>query len=80
MGDIQAPLTPKHANPAAIKQELARHIGSITPLPEGKRNSIRYKGKWTLLGYGDGAEGAARTILPTLEIAVPFEGVFGRAA
>ncbi|MFZ3201345.1 MAG: hypothetical protein WA175_09345 [Candidatus Acidiferrales bacterium] len=42
MGDIRALLTGKHASPAAVRQELARHIDSITLLPDGKGDAIRY--------------------------------------
>jgi hypothetical protein len=55
MGDIRGLLAGKHANPAIVRQELARHIDSITLLPEGEE--IRYKGQWKLLGCTDGAEG-----------------------
>jgi hypothetical protein len=61
MGGIRALLTGKHANPAAIRQELACHIDSITLVPEGKGNSIRYKGNWKLLGDRECAEGQNRT-------------------
>jgi hypothetical protein len=50
MGDIRAPLTGKHANPVAVRQELARHIEAITLLPEGKGDAFRYKCAWKLLG------------------------------
>jgi hypothetical protein len=37
-------------------RELAKHIGTITLLPEGE--SVQYKGKWELLGGNiSGAEG-----------------------
>jgi hypothetical protein len=80
VGDIRALLTARHANPAAVSQELARHIDSITLLPEGKGNLIRYKGNWKLLGDRECAEGAVRSIVDMSEISVPFEGVFRRAA
>jgi hypothetical protein len=44
---------------------------------------IRYRGDWKILGPRNtsGAEGAVRSILPNLhEIALPFAGVFKRAA
>ena len=80
LGDIRALLTGKHAIPAVVRQELTRHIESITLLPDGE--AVKYKGQWRLLGsgYRDGAEGMVCTVLPTSEIAVTFEGVFRRAA
>lgn len=57
VGDIRTLFTGKHANPAVIRQELARHIDSITLLPDGKGDEIRYKGEWKLLGDIGGAEG-----------------------
>jgi hypothetical protein len=55
VGDIRGLLAGKHANTFRVRQELARHIDSITLLPEGE--SIRYKGQWKLLGEGRCAEG-----------------------
>ncbi len=59
--DIRAVVAGKHGNPAAVRAELARHIESITLLPEGDGRQIRYKGSWKLLGDTDGAEGQNRT-------------------
>jgi site-specific DNA recombinase len=55
LGDIRQLLTGKHSNTLGVRQELARHIDSITPMPDG--DGIRYKGEWKLLGNRDGAEG-----------------------
>ncbi|MGC2506629.1 MAG: hypothetical protein WA369_08215 [Candidatus Acidiferrales bacterium] len=55
IGDIRELLAGKRAKPAIVRQELARHIDSITLYPEGEQ--VRYKGAWKLLGYTDGAEG-----------------------
>ena len=55
LGDIRQLLTGKHSNTLSVRQELARHIDSITLMPDG--DGIRYKGEWKLLGYRDGAEG-----------------------
>ncbi len=57
LGDIRTLLAGKHANPSAVRQELQRHIDVITLLPDGKGDSIRYKGKWKLLGDRECAEG-----------------------
>ena len=59
--DIRALVAGKYGNPAAVRAELARHIESITLLPEGDGRQIRYKGSWKLLGDTDGAEGQNRT-------------------
>jgi site-specific DNA recombinase len=61
--DVRALLTSKHANPAAIRQELSAHIDAITLLPDGKGDSVRYRGKWAILGsgYREYAEGQNRT-------------------
>jgi site-specific DNA recombinase len=61
VGDIRGLLASKHANPAAIRQELARHIDVITLSPTGKGDAISYKGKWKLLGDRGCAEGQNRT-------------------
>jgi site-specific DNA recombinase len=61
MQDIRVLLASKHANPAAIRQELARHIDTITLSPDGKKDSVRYKGSWKLVGYRECAEGQNRT-------------------
>jgi site-specific DNA recombinase len=55
LGDIRELLSGKHSNTFAVRQELARHVDSITLLPDG--DAIRYKGKWKLLRDRDGAEG-----------------------
>ncbi|HLV96632.1 MAG TPA: recombinase family protein [Candidatus Acidoferrales bacterium] len=55
--DVRGLLTSKHANPAAIRQELARYIDVITLYPEAKGDSIRYKGGWKVLGGRECAEG-----------------------
>jgi hypothetical protein len=51
-----------------MRMELAKHIEKIMILPEGREpHSIKYKGKWDLLGdesglrSSDGAEGQNRT-------------------
>jgi site-specific DNA recombinase len=49
----------KYGSPDAVRQELAKHIESITLSPEGEK--IRYKGEWKLLGDTSGAEGQNRT-------------------
>jgi hypothetical protein len=64
VGDTRVLLAGKHANPAIIRQELARHIDSITVLPEGEGKEIRYKGEWKLLGDISGAEGGNCTTRP----------------
>ena len=57
MGNLRRLLTRKKSSAALVKSELAKHVGSITLLPEGKE--IRYRGNWKLLAQGDtgGAEG-----------------------
>jgi site-specific DNA recombinase len=57
MADARELLAGKHAKPAIVRQQLARHVESILLLPEGE--SIRYKGNWKVLGegYRGGAEG-----------------------
>ncbi|MGO9589036.1 MAG: recombinase family protein [Candidatus Acidiferrales bacterium] len=55
VADIRELLAGKHSNPARVRQELARHIDTITLLPEG--GAVRYKGSWKLLGYRECAEG-----------------------
>jgi hypothetical protein len=40
---------------------LAKHIKSITLMPEGKSGAIKYIGEWKLLGDTGGAEGQNRT-------------------
>jgi hypothetical protein len=40
-----------------VRQELAKHIEAIDLLPEG--DTVRYKGKWDLLGAGSGSTGCA---------------------
>ena len=49
VGDIRELLAGKHAQPALVRQELAKHIDAITLLPDGKGN-VRYKGNFKLLG------------------------------
>jgi site-specific DNA recombinase len=49
VSDIRELLAGKHAQPALVRQELAKHIDAITLLPDGKGN-VRYKGEWKLLG------------------------------
>jgi site-specific DNA recombinase len=52
-------------NVPAVRMELSKHIQEITIMPGADANSIKYKGKWNLLGDGvrswDGAEGQNRT-------------------
>jgi hypothetical protein len=52
-------ITGEYGNPMIVRQELAKHIESITLMPEGK--AIKYRGQWKLLGDTDGAEGQNRT-------------------
>jgi hypothetical protein len=60
--DIRSLIAGKHGNPAAVRREFARHIESITLMPEGEGRTIRYLGKWNPLGGDtDGAEGQNRT-------------------
>lgn len=49
VSDIRELLAGKHAQPALVRQELAKHIDAITLLPDGKGN-VRYKGEWKILG------------------------------
>jgi hypothetical protein len=58
---IRRLITGEYSNQAVVRQELAKHIESITLMPEGKAGEIRYKGSWKLLGDTDGAEGQNRT-------------------
>ena len=62
----------KHANTAIVKQEPRRRIDEITLLPEGDGAMIRYKGKWALLGYTDGAEGGNRTQCLAVKFRIPI--------
>jgi hypothetical protein len=79
--NIRELIAGKHGNPQAVRGELARHIESITFLPEGEGREIRYKGSWKLLGDADGAEGTARSVLPPeLRPTIPFGGIFKRVA
>jgi site-specific DNA recombinase len=61
MQGIRALLASKHANPFAVRQELARHIDTITLSPNGKGDAVSYKGRFKLLGDIYGAEGQNRT-------------------
>jgi hypothetical protein len=61
-------LSSSDENALAMRMELAKHIEEITILPgEEELHSIKYNGKWDLLGHGqalcswDGAEGQNRT-------------------
>ena len=47
---IRRLITGKYGNPIVVRQELAKHIESITLFPEGKGREIRYKGSWKILG------------------------------
>jgi hypothetical protein len=58
---IRRLITREHGNPTVVRQELAKHIESITLMPEGKAGEIRYRGNWKLLGDISGAEGQNRT-------------------
>ena len=60
--DIRQLIAAKHANPAIVRQELARHIDAITLLPNGKK-AVSYRGNWRVLGagYRECAEGQNRT-------------------
>jgi site-specific DNA recombinase len=51
----------EYGNPMIVRQELAKHIESITLMPEGNAGEIRYRGNWKLLGDTSGAEGQNRT-------------------
>jgi site-specific DNA recombinase len=59
---------------------LERHVGKIVMEPSGK--SYVASGNWSLLGEirWDGAEGSGYSVSLMPEIAVPFEGVFRKAA
>ncbi len=52
--DIRALIAGKYGNPFVVRRELAKHIESITLLPEGEGREIRYRGSWKVLGrrYG----------------------------
>jgi site-specific DNA recombinase len=54
LAEVRELIAGKHSNPALVRQELARHIDSITLLPEGDGKTVRYKGNWKLLGSGLG--------------------------
>lgn len=60
VSEVRELLVGKHAKPALVRQELARHIDAITLTPDGK-GDVRYKGQWKMLGNSDvnigGAEG-----------------------
>ena len=58
---IRRLITGKYGNPGAVRQELAKHIKSITLMPEGKGGAIKYRGDWKLLGDTECAEGQNRT-------------------
>jgi site-specific DNA recombinase len=58
---IRRLISGKYGSPAVVRQELAKHIESITLSHEGKGGAIKYKGQWKLLGDRDGAEGQNRT-------------------
>jgi hypothetical protein len=58
---IRRRITGKYGNPIVVRQELAKHIKSITLMPEGKGGAIKYRGEWKLLGDTGGAEGQNRT-------------------
>ena len=58
---IRRLITREYGNPTVVRQELAKHIESITLMPEGKAGEIRYRGNWKLLGDISGAEGQNRT-------------------
>ncbi len=60
---IRRLISGKYGNPAAVRQELAKHIESITLLPEGNGGAIKYKGQWKLLGDMECAEGGNRSQL-----------------
>jgi hypothetical protein len=51
----------KNGNAIVVLQEIAKHIKSITLMPEGKGGAIKYGGEWKSLGDTDGAEGQNRT-------------------
>jgi hypothetical protein len=70
----------EYGNPAVVRQELAKHIDSITLQPEGNGGSIKYKGNWKLLDDTGGPEGGNRSLSPLLDYGVPFEGVLGKVA
>jgi hypothetical protein len=58
---IRRLITGEYGNPMIVRQELAKHIESITLMPEGKAGEIKYRGNWKLLGDTGGAEGQNRT-------------------
>jgi hypothetical protein len=68
LADVRELIAGKHANPAVVRQELARHIDSITLLPEGD-GAVRYKGNWKLLGGREWCRGAELNCLRR-----PFQG------
>jgi hypothetical protein len=57
VSDIRELLAGKHSQPARVRQELARHIDTITLNPDAQGDAIRYKGQWKLLRDRGGAEG-----------------------
>jgi site-specific DNA recombinase len=59
--DIRQLVAAKHINPAALREQLARHIEAIELRPNGKGTAIRYKGSWKVLGGRECAEGQNRT-------------------
>lgn len=56
ISDVRSLLAGKHANPAATRMALSKHIGEIVMLPD-EGQAVKYRGKWKLLGNWDGAEG-----------------------
>jgi site-specific DNA recombinase len=56
MSDLRQLLTGEHANVAATRMALAKHVDKIVLLPDGERD-IQYRGSWKLLGNSGGAEG-----------------------
>ena len=63
LGHIRRLITGEYGNPMVVRQELAKHIESITLMPEGKAGAIEYRGNWKLLGDISGAEGGSRSQL-----------------
>ena len=57
MGDVRSLLAGKHANAAATRMALAKHVQEVVLLPEDEGQAIKYRGKWKLLGNSSGAEG-----------------------